>query len=521
MNIFIADDDVIIRKGLRSIIEKSNLNCNVVGEASDGELALQYMEECDKIDLLITDIRMPVMDGLELIKRVKERYLLMKVIVLSGYDEFKYIRNAFVDGAVDYLLKPINKSQLIGVIKKTQDALEQDIKKENYRKESHQLLITNTLKQIFHTPIKNKEEEEKILNKIGLNLDKSYYFVMICRIDNYYKQKMERMEYEGALDTIYSKIEDKVETIETCQMMQYINNTEIVYLIYSDEQLYPADISEEIYAEICGIGLEDTTYTLGVGNVYYGIQNTKTAYQEAQKAADARFYLGKNHLIEYNEIDKKIIDFNYTIEPNLNKLVQNIVLYDYIGAKRIMDQIFIDLCYIDSSRFRRYMKDIIDLLLLQVKDFQEAILCCAHDYVFFLDNINTYNELKTYMNHIIKDVIEFIKNEREKRSKIRIELAKKYISENYKGNLTLNDVADSVELNASYFSNLFKTEVGTNFSDYLLEVRMQVARKLLRDPTIKVYEIGCLVGYEDAVSFGRAFKKKVGMSPKEYRNTVY
>jgi two-component system response regulator YesN len=292
-------------------------------------------------------------------------------------------------------------------------------------------------------------------------------------------------------------------------------------LIYSDDKINTRIISEEIYAVICSVGIEDTTYTLGVGNVYYGIQNTKIAYHEAQKAADARFYLGKNHRIEYNEIDKKIIDFNYNLEPSLNKLVQNIVLYDYIASKRIMDQIFIDLCYIDSAKFRKHMRDMIDLLILQVKDFQEAILCCAHDYVFFLDNINTYNELKTYMNHIIKDVIEFIKNEREKRSKIRIELAKKYISENYKDNITLNDVAEHVELNASYFSNLFKTEVGTNFSDYLLEVRMQVARKLLRDPIIKVYEIGCMVGYEDAVSFGRAFKKKVGMSPKEYRNTVY
>ena len=521
MNVFIADDDEIIRRGLRSIIEKSKLNCTVVGEASDGELALQSMEVCDKVDLLITDIRMPIMDGLELIKRVKERYLLTKVIVLSGYDEFKYIRNAFVDGAVDYLLKPINKNQLIEVIKKTQDDLEQDAKKENYRKESHQLLVANTLKQIFHTPIQNKEEEEKTLSKIGLNLDKRYYFVMICRIDKFYKQKMERMEYEGALDTICSKMEGKVETNDSFSMLQYINNTEIVFLVYSEKELNASTISEQIYTDICSVGLEDTTYTLGVGNMYYGLQNTKIAYQEAQKAADARFYLGKSHRIEYKEIDKKIIDFNYNLESSINKIVQYIVLYDYIGSKRIVDQIFIDLCYLDPSKFRRYMKDMIELLILQVKDFQEAMNCCAHDYVFFLDNINTYNELKTYMNHMIKDVIEFIKNEREKRSKIRIELAKKYISENYKENITLNDVADHVELNASYFSNLFKTEVGTNFSDYLLEIRMQEARKLLRDPTIKVYEVGRMVGYEDAVSFGRAFKKKVSMSPKEYRNTVY
>ncbi|MGF7143329.1 two-component system response regulator YesN [Anaerotaenia torta] len=521
MNIFIADDDQIIRKGLRSIIEKSDLNCTVVGEASDGELALQEMAECGKVDLLITDIRMPIMDGLELIKKIKEQNLLMKVIVLSGYDEFKYIRNAFVDGAVDYLLKPINKKDLVEVVRKTQEAIEQDAARELNRKESHQILAANTLKQIFHIPAREKEEEEKLLGKIGLNLENSYYFVMVCRIDNYYKQNMERMIYEGALEVIYDRMEDAIREIQGPHVLQYINNTEIVYLVYSEEELDANAVSEHIYAKVCEVHMEDTTYTLGVGNVYHGLSGIRRTYQEAQTAADARFYLGKNHRIEYHEIESKLIDINYNLEPLVEKLTQYIELYDYINCKKLLEQTFLDLCYLTPLKFRKYMKDMLELLILRVKDFQEAVLCCAYEYGFFLENINTYNELRTYMSYLIKDVIEYIRSEREKRSKNRIELAKKYISEHYKDNITLNDLAEYVELNASYFSNLFKTEVGTNFSDYLLEVRMRAARTLLRDPTIKVYEIGCMVGYEDAVSFGRAFKKSVGISPKEYRNTVY
>jgi two-component system response regulator YesN len=521
MNIFIADDDEIIRKGLRSIIEQSNLKYTVVGEAPDGELALKIMEECGKIDLLITDIRMPVMDGLELIKKVKERYILMKVIVLSGYDEFKFVRNAFMDGAVDYLLKPINKKEFLEVLQKTQLSIEKYAKQEDYRKESHQLLVANTLNHIFHTPENNKEKEN-ILDKINIKLESTYYFVMICRIDHFYKQKMDRMEYEGALDTIYTRIEEKAKLIvEDYQLLLYINNTEIICLAYSENNLDARLISEDIYQEICKINMEDTTYTIGVGSVCYGLQDTKRAYQEAEYAAESRFYLGRNNRIEYAQIENKRLELNYQLEPMIGKLVNYIELYDYISSKKILDQIFLDLCYIDAAKFRRYMKDILELLTLQVKDFQEALLCCAREYLFFLENINTYNELKAYMNSVLKDVIEYIKNERDKRSKLRIELAKKYIAENFKETISLNDVADYVELNPSYFSNLFKTEVGINFSDYLLEVRMQAARKLLRDSTIKVYEIGSMVGYEDAVSFGRAFKKKIGMSPKEYRNTVY
>lgn len=520
MNIFIADDDEIIRKGLRSIIEKSDLDCTVVGEASDGELALQHMEDYDKVDLLITDIRMPIMDGLELIKNIRKRSLSMKVIVLSGYDEFKYIRNAFVDGAIDYLLKPINKNNLIEVLKKTQMAIEQDGVKENHRKESNQILVANTLKQIFQRPIDYKDEKNKILNKFGLNLETMYYFVMIFRIDNNYKKKMDRMEYESILDTIYNTLVDRINvTASNYHLLHYINKKEIVCLLYSSDPIYASSISEEIYTDIKNINIEETTYTLGISNVYKGMDNTKKVYEEAQIAADARFYLGKNHLIVYSGIEKKLIDFDYSIETIITKLIQCIELYDYIACKKIVDQIFIDLSYINTIKFRRYMREMIDLLILRVKDFKGAII--NSDYEFFIDNINTYNELKNYINSLLRDTIIYVKNEREKRSKMRIELAKKYIEENYKDNITLNDLAEHVELNPSYLSNLFKTEAGINYSDYLLDVRMQVARKLLKDPTIKIYEIGNLVGYEDAVSFGRAFKKKVGMSPKTYRNTVY
>jgi two-component system, response regulator YesN len=523
MNVFLVDDDEIIRKGLRSIIEKSNLNCTVTGEASDGELALQALECSEKVDLLITDIRMPVMDGLELIKQIREqdKYQLMKIIVLSGYDEFKYVRNAFMDGAVDYILKPINKNDFLDLLKKIQSSIEYEAEQESSRRESKQLLISNTLNRLFHYPVHDEQEEERNLKKINLDLERQYYLVMICRIDNFYKQNMEQMKYAGALDKIYHQIDEWIDKKSNFQLLQFINRNEIVYLVCSSEYINANQISEEIYQEICQTNMDDTTYTMGVGTVYKGILNIQKAYQEAYTSVEARFYLGWNHRIEYEQIKDKIIELSYNLEPKLNKLIQSIELYDYINSKKVIDEIFVDLCYVTAARFRKYINELVDLLILRVKDFEEALMCCSHDYQFFLDNINTYNELKSFISSIIKDVIDYIRNEREKRSKKRIELAKKYISEHYKENITLNDVADYIELNASYFSNLFKLEVGTNFSDYLLEVRMQMARTLLRNPTIKVYEIGCMVGYEDAVSFGRAFKKKVGMSPKEYRDTVY
>ena len=163
-----------------------------------------------------------------------------------------------------------------------------------------------------------------------------------------------------------------------------------------------------------------------------------------------------------------------------------------------------DLSYCEPEKFRKYMHRMIEMLMFRIKDFESVLRLCGQDYQFQIDYLNTYRDLKSFMNAVLQGTVEYMKAEKEKRSKKRIELAKKYIKENYHKQINLNDVAEYVELNASYFSNLFKVETGINFSDFLLDIRMENAKKLLRDPKIKVYEIGNLVGYEDAVSFGRA-----------------
>ncbi len=520
LRIFLVDDDEIIRKGMRKIIEKSNLGYTVVGEAADGEIALQEIESCGKIDLLITDISMPIMDGLELIKHIREKDTVVKIIVLSGFDNFSYVRSAFVDGAVDYLLKPINKGDFLALLQKISQSIEEESVEESYRKESKSLLVANTLNKLFHMSVKDRSEELINIQKIGLQLN-GYYFVMITRVDNYYKQKIDHMEYAGKLERILNCLELKFENHTTYQALQYIHKVEIRSLVFSAQPLDEIVISKTFYSALSDIEEDEATYTMGVSRVYSGIDAISTAYLEAAEAADTRFYLGRSHRIEYHEIQNKCIDMNYEVEANAALLVHYIELCDYPNAKHVIHQVFLDLSYLKPSKFKRYIEEIIEILILRVKDFEAAILCYDHEYKFYIEHIDTYNELRSYMKSIIQNAIEYIMQERSKRSKKRFQIAKKYIEDHYMEPVTLNDVADHVELNASYFSNLFKTELGVNFSDYLLDTRMNMAKKLLLNPNIKVYEIGRMVGYEDAVSFGRAFKKKIGMSPKEYRNTVY
>jgi two-component system, response regulator YesN len=519
LKILVVDDDEIIRKGIAKIIEQSGLECPVIEEASDGTGALELLERVEDIDLLITDIKMPVMDGLELIKAVKEQEINVKIIVLSGFDDFKYVHSAFLYGTVDYLLKPINHLEFRNLLLRIQSSLIKEDHDAKDLKENNSLVLTNLLDRLFHGKLSGNEEYGR-MKKFNIDLEE-HYVVMITRLDEGYKQKLSQKDYEKSLSNVSGEIENWFKQYPDDKVFLYPTNFEVISLIMVNTETFPMDIIRSLHEYLMLGTKKERSFTTGVGNLHCGWEQAVFAYQEAVEAADIRFYQGSGHCILYEEVHEKCIDMQYDMESNVSLLIHHMELCDYINARHVMDRIFIDLSYLKPHKFRRYMIEILDILYLRVKDFENSLRCNDQDYKFNLDHINTYNELKTYMISILQDSIAFIRSEREKRSKKRIEMAKSYIQVHYMEAITLNDVAEYVELNPSYFSNLFKAELGINFTDFLLDTRMNMAKQYLRNPKIRIYEIGNMVGYEDAVSFGRAFKKKICMSPKEYRNAVY
>ncbi len=518
MNILVVDDDEIIRKGIVKIIERSELPCPNVKEASDGCMALDLLEANQEIDLLITDIRMPVMDGLELIKEIRKRMLCIKIIVLSGFDDYKYVHQAFLSGAVDYLLKPVDHIQFHALLGRIRLSIAQESHAAKDLKESNSLVMGNLLERLFQG--KSSKEECNRLMKFNIDLINPYA-VLITRLDHNYKERYSPKEDEMKLTSLSAFIISWFRQNTDFQVYQYQTNFEVVSLLFDPRGDFDVSQFAALHPFLLSDMEESRTCTAGIGNIHSGWGEAQTAYREAMEAADIRFYQGAGHFIIYREVHGKCIDMQYELEGNVNMLSHYLELCDYVNAKHIMDRLFLELSYLRPHKFRRYMIEVIEILMLRVLDFENAILSSEPDYKFNLNHINTYNELRTYMSSIMQSAILFIRSERDKRSKRRIEMAKTYIQTHYMEVVTLNDVAEYVELNPSYFSNLFKAEVGINFSDYLMDTRMNMAKKYLRNPKIRIYEIGNMVGYEDAVSFGRAFKKKLRMSPKEYRNAVY
>ncbi len=521
MNILLVDDDEVIRMGMKKLIEKAGRDWKVCGEFSDGAMALEYLDSHEDTDLIICDVRMPIMDGLRLTQILREkRSESPKIIMLSGYNDFEYVRSAFMNGACDYILKPFKKDELIALIEKVELQISDEKKSDKTRAHNREFLITEVLRKLSYC---SREEAPGLIGRLhdlGIDTSLRYNAVLYIAADQYYRQYTQKSQYSKALINLYERLSVKAAPTGTEVVRSTLGN-EIILLVFSESKDAISSYAKELFEAVNTDAQDLGSATFGISTIEDTTDLIPELFDKAKDAMMARFYLGQKSFIEYSEVEGKVLCPVYDVSATAGDLVHMVTLCDYMGAKQVMDRFFLDLSYCREDLFRQYVHDLLDFLCKKAQSFGNYVEANAPEIDFCIDYLNTYRELKTYMSSLLKSAVEYMEKEKEQKSERRIEMAKDYIALHYQEPFTLTDIADYVELNSSYFSNLFKTETGMNFSEYLLNVRMDKAKELLKDPKIRIYEIGQLVGYEDAVSFGRAFKKKWGISPKEYRNLVY
>ena len=388
--------------------------------------------------------------------------------------------------------------------------------------EKNDFIITEILKKLSDCNSEASAEYIRRLKDLGIPTDLGYRGTIRIVADQYYHQFSQEAQYVRVLTEIYNKVLMLRPALpdNEIQVIGCMENGRILLLVFSSREEEIRTYSHNLFDEL-NAAMTDQTVSLGISDIYRNDEDITRAFAESEKAVMGRFYLGQKQFIEYSMVRGRNVELQYDTEPVVKELTHAVTICDYMAGKEIIEKVFLDLSYCMEDAFRHYMHEIIDGLSARVESFSSFVTASSTEIDFYVDYLNTYRELKAYMSSLLKKSIEYISLEKEKKSERRIEMAKDYIALHYGEPFTLNDIADYVELNPSYFSNLFKTETGVNFSEYLLNVRMDKAKELLKDPKTKIYEIGNLVGYEDAVSFGRAFKKKWGISPKEYRNSVY
>lgn len=534
IKVLVVDDEKLIRKGLSTIISESNEDFQVVGQAENGLDALKMIKtNCP--DVVITDIKMPMMDGIELIKKLDMTFPDIKKIVLSGFDEFNFVRETMKNGACDYLLKPINEAQLIELLKK----IDKDILSENEKKINTLNLISKLdeslplLKEQFIKSLIQGGEilsENSVLEKLkyfNLHIDNGPYYIMIVSMDNY------RYFYD-VLGAEQSKINSFIiRNISEESVSKFSSNfsylDDLGLIIVCSIPLNNPDLIHNVADEMFNNIKKHTKlrFTISIGIPVDSLTELKKSYEGAADIIKYRFYKNDSSIIKYSEERKQFYKSRIQglTENFENKLKSCIEVISYSQVTIIFNEFCEKLKELvaDQLEVIRAFSDLYMKMDVESSKFKEAVIeihGLNYSYLKVLNLFDTLDEIKKYTCSFYLDVIKKMSVAVIRKEKKIIEIVKEYILNHYYEDINLSKLADIAFVNPNYLSEIFKCQTGENFVDYFTRIRIEKAKEFLKDHKVKTYEIGALVGYEDAAYFSKVFKKVVGVSPSEYRNLI-
>lgn len=532
IKVFLVEDEMVIRNGIVKSINWEKEGYRLVGEASDGELAYPMILK-EKPDILLTDIKMPFMDGLELSRLVKQELPDTKILIFSGYDEFEYAKEAIRIGVTEYLLKPVSSEQLLEVMRRISKQIEQDREEREILRQYQEDMKENVERerQNFFSHVIRGEvsigEAVKNGKKYGMDLSAGFYSIILFKI---FSTPEENIVSEH-IWKICEKIETKVDEIPYAYYFQRgIDGWVFLLTAESKEQM------EERQKNLCDCLAEimknerKVEYFGGIGKPVERIRNLGQSFRDAERIFAERFTRQSNQFLSGFEKMDVYKDDEFQIKDlgDVGKSREMIEKFLNNGTKEELEE-FMDTYFIrmkedklQSTLMRQYI--IMDIYIV-IMSFCEKIDAVNHDYQqeteklkSTIQNMNSVSEIRLYITYMLNQAIELRDSISKKRYADIIKAAEKMISEHYMSEeISLNSVADSVGMSPSYFSSVFSKESGKTFVEFLTETRMEKAKELLMCSTLKTSEIGYEVGYKDPHYFSYIFKKTQGCSPKDYR----
>lgn len=535
MKVLIVDDDYLVRVGLKTIINWEDYGLKVVGEASDGSKALELIVELNP-DIVITDMKMPVMDGLELMRRISTLAPKPQVIVLSSYDDFHMVKEAMRLGAKDYLLKlemdPDNLISLIGRIAREIEETEQQVGRQQ-RIDNQIRLNLNVLRKKFLRDLlnhfySNEQGLQETMASLDIRLDGEYVYCFMIKVDELYR--FDDVADED-LHILNFSIINIVEEIAHRDFFGYCfeGKTGEFYLLASHRKNPEAPIDQVWLVEL-GRRLSETleqylnvTAKIGIGEGRRGLKGIQNAYRKAIRAMKFRFFSENERVILWKEVKDVSAQTNhYSILSLREKLHKAILYYRKEALEGIIDTILADMSRLKLSK--QSISSIVMEMFFIISEYlemyeEDARTVLKKSYGTFqqLVRIESFQGAKSWLEHVREDLLAYIGKGDEWTCQRSIARARKYMEDNFNRELTLKEVADTINLTPSYFTTLLKRYTGQSYSEYITHIRIEKAKQLLEMSDGKVYEIGEQVGYQNVYYFNRVFKKMTGLSPGEYK----
>ncbi|MFE6078457.1 response regulator [Paenibacillus sp. NPDC057886] len=512
-SVMLVDDEPLIVKGMQAIIDWDQNNMQIAGTACNGLEALAMMDEVP-VDLIITDIMMPQMTGLELIRETKARNPYTKFIILSGYEEFKYVREGISLGVENYLLKPVNMDELEATIKHMQRDWEHEEMRQIQMDQSWRILRNNILQRWANETIDAKEFRERA-QMLEIPMNKSTYCAASLRIVGDDKGDDPQMYLPGIAEQC-EQIGNK-DLPDGCGVICFPDQEgDIMLLFVSDGTEGSAEWQLQALNRMKQAVAEDT------GARVWGImgQSESTYLGFPKSCKSVKLWLQNHLFIDCNtfimQVENEEAANEYQEKPGPAMEQFHKLLRDGEGTEvdRFIDEFFIaegkEPCLPRTPFFNSAIQ-----LMLAAKELEKT-----PDYgdIFGpLSRIHTLSKLKQLVRKVVHRTLDTY-HTAEKTYSPHIMSVLEVVKNHYQDELSLKTLSQRLELHPNYLGQLFQQEVGTTFSDYVNQYRIERATHLLLYSDKKTAEIAGEVGYWDSTYFYRQFKKYAGVSPTELRS---
>ncbi|MBP1964940.1 response regulator [Paenibacillus aceris] len=520
IKMIVVDDEVWVRERLIHTIEWDQLGIEVVDEANCGKEALDKALQVEP-DIILTDIRMPNMDGLDLIQSLRDRQIRTKVIIISGYSDFEYAQKALSLGAFDYILKPVEDHDLLHVVGKCLEQIQSEKKKEELLHKADEqvnkrlpMLKEMLFANLINGRVQNEQEVLAALSDFQVEHSNLNHFCVIFHFKEW-KEDGIHLDAEFKQFVIGNLIGDILQELK-CKTITFIHADEVVAIVSSDQeteylkhQLESAAFSHMLY-KIFGCPVE-----VGYGGCCSNIIDISSSYRQAKQSLLLSGFLNQERITLQAISTKTEKNKQYDIEG----LVNSVKLGDKESVVMHLDQLFVNKP-MNLIEFKFIYFQIISAITRTVIDGNRSLDDVSRFSLQFfelLQRSQDVGEIRQLFEEALFKIMAYLNKTQTKKKRKVIEKIVEYMQEHYNESINLNTVAEAFFMNASYLSKIFKDDMDVSFSKYVMEYRVEKAIELMKDPTKKIYEIASNVGYDDVQYFTKMFKAIKGVTPVQYR----
>ena len=528
--IMLVDDEEEVRKAIIRKMDWEQLGFTVVGDAENGEDALEKLEQLEP-DVVITDIRMPYMDGLTLTARIREKHPSVKILIFSGFDDFEYAKQAIKLNVTEYILKPVNGQELAVILKRIRESLDEEIEQRrniNSLRESY-LGSLPILRELFlNDLVRGITDVAAVLPKMreyGIDiLDARKWLAAVIHVEKV--ERIETQELSMHQELIPISVRELLEDcLEPYCRFVIFNSIEGITVIAAIDEHNTQTGLINLFNDICKESRRvlEVTITAGVGHSCDTLQEIGNSYRAAVDALGYGAIVGKGKTIYINDVEpvsRGKLQFSAKEEEELIMAIK-------FGSGDMIENVFrrlsacMDDAKVHARQYQVYMLSIVNCLirLMQQYDLDMDDMFDSEDqYEDVLAGICRREEFADRIVPVACRMNEAVNRERDNTTRRVIQEAKEYIREHYSDpELSVEMLCRHLHMSPAYFSTVFKKETGQTYVNYLTEVRLNRAVELLNETDDKTYMIARKVGYQEQNYFSYVFKKRYGVSPTKYR----